>query len=460
MTARPGIGATETSGGNVERRRAAVGAVASVALLVPTLAACQGDGEPTPQPAPPSTAAAADLTLGTYGMPAAEVEALVAETAELNEATETRQVQVQASDSSLRDAVAAGEALPDLFFASNSDLAYLDGQDLIEPVDSYMVDRNVDFGDTLSYDGVKAFTVNDRLACMPYSIDPLVIFYNKALVDWDAMEAEGLPVPSSGRWGLEELEAAARFASDPEAGTKGLYVGPTLEQLAPFVLSGGGAVFDDQTPPTSTALSEESSVSALTQALQVLREPQITLTADELAQADAMEWFTSGRLGMIMAPRSEVPALRAVDGLDFDVIFPPSVDERATVGTAGGICMSLDSEAKEAAADTIVDLTSPDAMAGVTEAGYIVPVLLEVAQSDAYQQPDQLPESASVWTNNLRYTYFLPAVPDEAALDAAVAPYLDALLNDAILNEETILSTVTELDEASRLLLGGSAAEE
>lgn len=428
----------------------------ALALTVPMLAACTGEGEPaTP---PPTEAAPASLTLGLHGLPAAEVDALTAQAERINGETTTRDVTVQASDTPLRDSVEAGEPLPDLFYASNQDLAWLDRMDLIEPVDAYMVARNVDFGDRYSYDGVQAFTLDNRLTCLPYGIDPLVVVYNTALVDWEAMDAEGLATPSSsGRWTLDALRDAAAFASNPETGTKGLYVAPTLDQLAPFVLSGGGEVFADGDPSTSTALSSEESVEALTRTLEVLRDPLVTLTPEELAQQDATAWFTSGRLGMMLAPRSVVPELRAVEGLDFDIIVPPTLDTQATVGTAGGICMSADAENKEAAADAIVDLSQPEVVSAFAEAGYSVPALLEVAESDAFLQPDQLPASAEVWVSNLRYTFFLPPVLDREAVDAAVAPYLDALLNDAILNPESIASTATEIDRASRLALGGDA---
>lgn len=422
-------------------------------LILPLLVACTSDPEsPT---APPAEGEIAELTLGLYGMPGAEVEALTSEAERINGETMTRSLTVQATQTPLRESVESGEPLPDLFFASNEDLAWLQHGSLIEPVDAYMVARKVDFGDNYSYDGVQAFTINSRLTCMPYAIDPLVVVYNPELVNWEAMEAEGIATPDSGRWDLSQLQAAAEFASNPETGTKGLYVEPTLDQLAPFILSGGGEVFAEGEPPTSTALSSDESVDALVRMLEVFRNAQITLTPEELEQRSALEWFTSGQLGMMLAPRSMVPELRAVEGLDFDVIFPPTLDTRATIGTAGGICMSVDSDHKEAAADAIVDLSAPEAVSTFAEAGYRVPALLEVAESEAFLQPELLPEASSVYVNNLRWTYFLPPVLDRAAVDEAVAPYLAALLDDAVVNRETIASTTAEIDRAALLALGG-----
>ncbi|MDF9716287.1 extracellular solute-binding protein [Nocardioides sp. ChNu-153] len=432
----------------------------SLALVATALSACNDDGGGT-EPQPPVDETPAALGLGLYGLPAPVAAGLTSAVETVNADTETRQVTVTGDGSaSLREAVAAGEPLPDLFFASSEDLAWLDDADLLEPVDSYLQARELDFGDGFSFDGVRAFTVNDRLLCMPYAIDPLVVYYNPALVDFEAMAAQGLDTPNGVRWTLEEFEAAAAFASDPVAGTKGVHVAPTLDQLSPFVLSGGGQVFEDAPEPTSLALSQEGTVEALVPILSVLRQAAVTLTPEELAQADPLEWFTGGRLGMMIGPRSLVPQLRAVEGLQFEVMMTPEVGERATVGTADGICVSAGSENVEAAADTIVDLVSADAMTPVAETGYFVPSNVEVAESDAYLQPEAMPLNSSVFFDALRYTTFLPPVPDRAALDAAVEPYLEDLLNLAILNPDTIEAITGQIDEESQLVLGGTPAEE
>lgn len=421
-------------------------------LLIPLIAGCTNDAE-TPTPNPPADGEVTELSLGLYDMVGAEADALSAQIERINGDTSTRNLTAQTSESSLRASVEAGEPLPDLFFASNEDLAWLEHGDLIEPVDAYLVDRRVDFGDEYSYDGVQAFTINSRLTCMPYAIDPLVVVYNEALLDWDQAEEQGVSSPELRRWDLEQWRAVAESISNPETGTKGIYVAPTLDQLAPFILSGGGEVFAEGEPPTSTALSSDASVEALTRALEVLRDPQITLTPEELAQRSALEWFTAGQLGMMIAPRSLVPQLREVDGLDFNVLFTPELDARATIGTAGGICMSAASDHKEAAADAIVDLTSFETVSAVAEAGYRVPALLEATESDAFLQPDLEPAASWVYAR-LRWTYFLPPVLDRAAVDDAVAPYLESLLDDAVLSPESIASTTAEIDRASQLALG------
>ena len=107
--------------------------------------------------------------------------------------------------------------MPDVFLASGRDLAWLEEQQVLQPVDSMLIERGVDFGDLYSRDAVLAFSAESRLQCMPVGISPMVIYYNTELVDFDQMEARGLPVPEDERltWSFEEFTAAAEFASRP-----------------------------------------------------------------------------------------------------------------------------------------------------------------------------------------------------------------------------------------------------
>ena len=88
--------------------------------------------------------------------------------------------------------------------------------------------------------------MDDELQCMAYSVSPMVIYYNTDLVDFDKMERRGLDVPAADedgvrdRWTLAEFAAAAQFASR-RGDRRGVWIDPTLQGLAPFIYSGGGA---------------------------------------------------------------------------------------------------------------------------------------------------------------------------------------------------------------------------
>jgi multiple sugar transport system substrate-binding protein len=420
------------------------------------LAACEADGGNTPQPAPSPSTTTADpvqLTLGVEGSPD-ELAAYEAVAESFDSLYDPAEVEVTDYDSSadMLDAIRDGEELPDVFLASRDDLATLREERLIRPVDVLLDERGVDFGDGYSRDALQAFSADDRLQCMPYGISPMVIFYNTELVDFDKIEARGLPFPAEREaWTLEMFAAAAQYASRPSRETSGFHIEPGLRTFAPFIYSGGGQLFDSDDAPTSLALAEGDSPEAIERALEVLRRPQLTLSARQLNQHSPVEWFERGELGMIAGYRDLVPRLRQVHGLDFDVISMPILDGSATTGDITGMCLSRDAASTPAAADLMVDLLSTPSVARVVRAGYLVPANSEVALSEEFLQPGRLPEHSEVFNNSVRGIQIPPMLSVWPELERAVGPELEQLVEVPVLDD--LEERLTEIDEESRTVL-------
>jgi multiple sugar transport system substrate-binding protein len=441
------------------RRRVAV--VVAVGATVLSLAACQAEGDPPPEPAPSQSSSTADpveLTLGVQGAQD-ELAAYEAVSENFDSLYDPATVEVENYDSSadVLASVEDGERLPDVFLASRDDLATLQEERLIQPVDVLLDERGVDFGDGYSRDALQAFSAEDRLQCMPYGISPMVIYYNTKLVDFDRIEARGLPVPAEREaWTLDMFAAAAQIASRPGRRTHGFYIEPGLRTLAPFVYSGGGELFDDEDAPTSLALAEGDGPEALERALELLRRPQLTLSEQQVERRSPLEWFERGKLGMMAGYRRLVPELRQVHGLDFDVISMPILDSAATTGDITGLCLSADAASTPAAADLMVHLLSTPAVARVVRAGYLVPANSEVALSDEFLQPGRLPEHSSVFNNSVRAIQIPPLLSVWPELEDELAPELDQLVQVPVLDD--LEERLAEIDEESRTILESDTA--
>ncbi len=131
-------------------------------------------------------------------------------------------------------ALDSGE-VPDVFLVSRGDLADLPGAgSSTSPIGDLLDERDVDFGDGYSRPALEAFASDRKLQCMPYGISPMVIYYNTDLVDFEAMAARGLDVPTvddedltkKPTWTLEQFQAAAEYASRPRRGIAGFYIAP------------------------------------------------------------------------------------------------------------------------------------------------------------------------------------------------------------------------------------------
>lgn len=437
---------------------------AATLLLVLALAlvasACSGD--PVPQTAPPGQPPASDptptgtttLTFGVFGE-REKVAAYREMVAGYNQQAQNVRVRLKTwrdRKQMLAD-FADGEGRPDLFLASRRDLAEVVTEGYNRPLFELLETRNISYGDGFSERAIGAFSADDDLQCMPYSVAPMMIYYNTDLIDFDRMRRRGLPAPRPDElstWTLEAFAAAARFATRKGQRSRGVSVEPSLSSLAPFLYSGGGQLFDDEDEPTSLTLSSEENVETLTEVLELLRDPTVTLTDKQLAKADPVQWFKRGRLGMIEGFRSLTPELREVPGLSFDVMPMPQVDEQATVGDITGLCISPGPHVQRAA-DFLVYAISQEGFTQVSRSGYVVPAGLAVARSDAFLQPQQQPEHAAYFNASVYSMELLPYFEGYDEVSRLVAPNVRRLLTDPVLAD--LPAILERIDAKSRRLL-------
>ncbi|GAB3772076.1 hypothetical protein GCM10027600_31110 [Nocardioides ginsengisegetis] len=439
------------------------GPVLALALALAASLALAGCDSGTQQPAPLPTSATprTPLEFGVYG-PADEISAFQGVADNYNSLSQDSKVEVRSwpDHDGLIRAIRSGDDVPDVFMVSRGDLAWLQEQGLTQPVDAMLDERGVDFGDGYSREALQAFSSDNRLQCMPYGVSPMVIFYNKELIDFDTMIARGLDAPDishgATKWTFEQFAAAAEFATRPRKGTHGLYVDPTLRGLAPFIYSGGGKLFDDDNQPTSLAFSDGDTQAALERTLELLRDPHLTLSQDEVERATPLKWFERGKLGMIEGFRSLVPELRQVQGLEFDVMPMPVLDSSATIGDITGLCISKDAASTPEAADFLVHALSAQSVGRVTHAGYLAPANLDVALSDVFLQPGRLPAHSNVFNTAVRSMQVPPLLDSYSDLERAVSGTLQEMLNIPVLDD--LLGLSEEVDAESRTVLDPESA--
>jgi multiple sugar transport system substrate-binding protein len=322
---------------------------------------------------------------------------------------------------------------PDAFLTSLDQVSPLVEEKAVRRLDELLGERHVDFGDGFQRDALQAFSSDNALQCMPVDVSPLVVYYNTDLISLAGLTAPGQrPITPESGWSVDEFAAAARQAS--RAGVRGVYVAPDLDQVAPFIWSGGGHVVDDLEKPTTLTLSDTASATALEKLLEVIRDPHITFNQAQLARRSALQRFETGSLAMMLGYRDLTPELRAHENLHFDVMPLPKVGTRATSGESSGLCLSSASEHPEKTADFLAYAVSDDAMALLASTGYVVPTSLDVENSDAFLQPDEMPASASVFTATIRAIHSVPHVPAWDSVATSTADLLSGLFYDPVID--------------------------
>lgn len=419
------------------RSRRVVTSILVVGALVLT-AACSSDDDPETKPSStPTPSGPAVLTFAVYGPPQV-VTAYTKIAADFSAENPDVVVNVRPYDThalaheALEKQIADG-AVPDAFLASLEDLPGLVEDEAVSSLHELLGEREVDFGDGFQRDSLEAFSSDNALQCMPVDMSPMVVYYNTDLIDLTTVtEPDQRPISAETGWTLEQFALAARQASGP--GVRGVYVAPDLRQVAPFIWSGGGKIVDDLDEPTTLALADGSSMAALEELLEVVRDPQITLSQSQLARRSAMQRFKSGSLGMILGHRDLTPQLREQESLSFDVMPLPRISSRATSGESSGLCLSATSEHPEETADFLAFAVSDDAMALLASTGYVVPTNLDVVNSDLFLQPGQEPLSAAVFPEAVRRIQPLPRVETWDSVETSTAALLEGLFFDPVID--------------------------
>lgn len=425
--------------------------VAATAIVATVAAGCSSA---SPDPSPTTSAASASPSGGptaisflAYGAPA-EVKAYRAMVKGYNEANPEVKVtltEVGSADAAIRQ-LREGN-VPDVFLMSRRDLSEVVDEGLNQHIDELLDSRGVDFNDYYKRDSIRAFTHDERLECMPYGTSPMVMYYNTNLVNFSEMRAADLDTPPKhNTWTFEQFAEAAKFGT--RRGAKGVYIEPSLLGLAPFIYSGGGSLFDDDREPKQLALSDDDSLSALTTSLELLRQAAYTPTPRQLRQADPLELFKDGKLGMIAGFRTLVPELRKTPGLSFDVMPMPALPDDKSVGDASGLCISSDAVNTSAAADFVVHAIGKDAMAEVAAAGYMVPANTQVSESDVFLQKDRMPAHSYVFNRSVKDIVTLPLIDSWSDLEAAVHDSVYQLFYDRVIDIEALTELIDEQSKA------------
>jgi multiple sugar transport system substrate-binding protein len=447
-----------TGVGRFTWRTGAVVFTVAVAVLIGMIVLADVSEKEKPRVDHPAPVTRYDLTFAVWGNKD-EVAAYESVVDDYNASSKDTHVTIVSwpTPDAMLAAIRAGSPAPDLYLLPRSDLAEVMAEKRNQPLLDLLTEREIPIGDDFARDAVAAFSVDNDLQCMPYTVSPMVMYYNTDLVDFAAMKADGLPTPKDDNsgWNFAEFRAAAEFASRPRRKTRGVYIEPTLRGLAPFVYSGGGQVFDDDNAPTSLALGDDSSTSALRQTLELLRDPRLTLSARQLAQRSALDWFKRGKVAMIAGYRSLTPELRNTPGLHFDVMPMPSLGSTKTVAEINGICLGHSRPARaEASANFLTYLVSDEVVARVAETGYIQPAKLTIALSKDFLQPDLAPAHSMVFNNAMRSIELPPLIPSITELRQLVNPDIEALFTTPSLDD--LSAALLASDEKSRTLLDPS----
>lgn len=302
----------------------------------------------------------------------------------------------------LSTAFSAGNP-PDLFLINYRRFGQFAGRGVLEPLGARLARSTVFKESDLYPEAVDAFRFEGTLLCLPQNISAPVVYWNREL-----FREAGLAPPAAG-WTWDDMLKAAKALTKDDNGDdiidiRGIGFEPSLNRFAPFIWQAGGRVVDDLENPTKMSLFNPGAIEALTFLAELQFKHHVVPTLPEFESEDVEHMFANDRLGMLIESRRATTALRVVQDLDWDVAPLPVHPERqepAVMLHSDAYCMAKSSTVKQAAFRFVEFALGPEGAPILARTGRTVPSLRSVAESPAFLDPSQPPESARVFLDQI-----------------------------------------------------------
>lgn len=298
----------------------------------------------------------------------------------------------------------AGGVAPDLFRMDYVYMAVWGSKGIPIALDDYVA-ADIDKGRLA--DGAdqvfRGYQYQGKQYALPQDVNTQVLFYNKQMFD-----TAGLDYPSeSWKWepetGGDFLDAALKLTSGEQWGYSQDWY---WEPIAPWIWENGGDWYDSEI--TKSTMADPKTLGGVQFLADLLLKHQVSPTPAQMAGRDAPTLFTTGKIAMYQSGRWQVPTLRAVDGLDWDVaVLPEGPGGRSTTMGGTATCVSNQSKNPSDAWKYAAWYLSDNAQSLIGKLAYSTPLLKSVLESNDFMNSSP-PQNNGVWSQSLAWLRPMP----------------------------------------------------
>jgi multiple sugar transport system substrate-binding protein len=329
----------------------------------------------------------------------------------------------------------AGGNPPDLFLLNYRFYAQFAATGVLEPIQARLEASEVFQPDDFYPQPLEAFTFDGELTCMPQNVSSLVVYYNR-----DLFAEAGVPEPTPG-WRWDQFLAAGRALTKDEGndGTieqYGIGVEASIIRLAPFIWSNGGDVVDDEQNPTRLAVDSPEAMEAMQQFFDLHAVYGVAPGDEEVESEDDETRFMNGRLAMVLSSRRSTPTFRTITDFDWDIAALPQHVEPAGILHSDAYCMAKTSPNKDLAWRFVEFAVGPEGAPIVAATGRTVPSLIDIANSEAFLDPDAKPANSKVFLDTIPVIRRVPNISTWPEIEDVLAGIIETGLYDGVPAED------------------------
>ena len=316
---------------------------------------------------------------------------------------------------------------------------------VLEPLESFLQGSDVIAESDFYPEAIEPFRWQGELMCIPQNVSSLVVYYNKDLFD-----AAGLPYPADDWTWDDLLETAVALTRDVDGDGAtdqyGLGTEASILRVAPFIWQNGGELVVSEANGTPIRLAVDSRPAR--EAIEWFVDLQVEhgVVPDAVAEAaeDSGSRFISGTTAMFFDSRRGVPTYREISGFDWDIAALPRRVQPAGILHSDAYCMAAVADEKDAVWTFIEYANSPEGQATIARSGRTVPSLRDVANSEAFLDPDAGPAHSDIFLSTIPLLRGVPVmrgwvdVEELSGAELERAFYGDATVDEAIASMITL----------------------
>ncbi|GGD51230.1 ABC transporter substrate-binding protein [Paenibacillus nasutitermitis] len=376
-----------------------------VAIMVFTLAACSGNGAPTPPntgnnqsntpdnatPAPENDGAddpvvqdkePVTLTVGTFGDDAekAAMNGWFDEYKKTHPYVTFKLIALEGNPAATAVTMAAAGNMPDVIWVYDGYVKTMYEQGLLAPLDEGFQRLGVDMNDIP--EGMMSYGhIEGKYYFAPRDHSQLMVVVNKTL-----LEQEGIPMPQNG-WSWDEFVDTVKATTKKDESGQTTQFGVRLNlawlpSIESYALGRGGEYLNKETLQVS--FSDPKVVAGLKDAADLIKEgyadnPWVTYPED---------FWATGKMAMAIHVRPGIPTwanAAKAKGFEWDVVSFPKLPEREAIGSGtSGYAANAASKVKDEAVDFVASLMLPAEHKAFGVAGGTAVPILKSLQSDDY----------------------------------------------------------------------------
>jgi multiple sugar transport system substrate-binding protein len=307
----------------------------------------------------------------------------------------------------------AGGNPPDIFRVSPDNVPTYVQRGILEPLDKYIAKSDglklEDFFPQVLYK-YKYDTQRKAIGTgLTYGFGTdwspdFTLFYNK-----DIFDKAGLPYPTrSMSW--EEFRQTAHKLTTGEGGQKRF--GGLISNIALLVAQNGGSVFSPD--GKKCLLDSPQAIEAFQYMVDLRVKDKVMPSLSDMQNSNQLQLFQTGRLGMFLSGRFYVPIVQEqVKSFKWGVAPGLHQKKRVNIVTGPyGWVMSSKAKHPEAAWKLMEHLVVGDCEKDLAKAGYNIPVIKSIAESDMFlTNPNHPAGFNKVFMDEVQYTVPSPLTP-------------------------------------------------